>query len=102
MQSAKIRNAGLENLVDAYVISEDAGAWKPERAIFEQALSMIDADPTTTIFVGDNPDADILGAKGLGMRTAWMHLNRQWPHAGQEPDFALDNVWDLRNIIPGL
>ena len=90
----------MENLVDAYVISEDAGAWKPERAIFEQALSLIDADPTTTIFVGDNPEADILGAKGLGMRTAWMHLSRQWPHAGQEPDFALDNVWELRSVGP--
>lgn len=102
MQAAKIINTGLDSLVDAYVISEDAGAWKPDKAIFEKALSLIEADPSTTMFIGDNPEADILGAKGLGMRTAWMRLNRSWPYQSQKPDFIFENVWDLGDIIPSI
>jgi FMN phosphatase YigB (HAD superfamily) len=31
----------------------------------------MDADPARTVFVGDNPVADMAGAKAAGMWTAW-------------------------------
>ena len=98
-QRGKVISTGLDDLVDAVVISGDLNIHKPDRRIFERALAMIDADPSTTLFVGDNPDADILGAKGLGMQTAWIHMAREWPHVGNRPDHVIGHVSEVGEIV---
>lgn len=99
MQRRKVEETGLEGLVNAVVISEDAGVNKPNRRIFELALAKIDAHPLSTIFIGDNPDADILGASAVGMRTAWIHRGREWPHDDSHPDYILSHVSEVREIV---
>ena len=101
MQMSKVRETGLDGLVQAVVISEELGVAKPDSRIFERALGEIGANPLTTMFVGDDPDADMLGAKGLGMRTAWAHRGRQWPYAEQHPDHIVGNVWEVRDLVLG-
>ncbi len=99
MQSNKIRESGLDGLVGAVVISEEAGISKPDPRIFEEALSQIQASPASTLFVGDNPEADILGAKALGMPTAWLHIGQEWPFEQERPDYVFDHVHDIRNTV---
>ncbi len=99
MQSNKIRESGLEGLVGTVVISEEAGVSKPDPRIFEQALSQIQASPSSTLFVGDNPEADILGAKGLGMPTAWLHNGQEWPLEQKKPDYMFDHAYEIRGIV---
>ncbi len=99
MQMNKVREAGLDGLVKAIVISEALGVAKPDRRIFEHALAQIGALPSTAMFVGDNPENDILGALGLGMCTAWLHHGRQWPHAERAPDYVIDSVSQVRHIV---
>lgn len=101
MQMNKVREAGLDGLVKTIVISEAFGVAKPDRRIFEHALAQIGALAPTTIFVGDNPENDILGALGLGMCTAWLHHGRQWPHADRHPDYIIDRVSHVRHIVLG-
>ena len=101
MQMLKIRESGLEGLLDAVVISEEAGVAKPNSRIFERALAEIGASPGAATFVGDNPDADILGAKALEMRTAWIRNGREWPYEAQQPDHTVDHVWELRDVLLG-
>jgi FMN phosphatase YigB (HAD superfamily) len=52
-------------------VSGEVGWAKPHPAIFAAALGRMDADPARTVFVGDNPVADMAGAKAAGMWTAW-------------------------------
>ncbi len=99
MQSNKIREAGLDGLVDTVVISEEAGNSKPDRRIFEKALAQIHTRPASTLFVGDNPEADILGAKALGMPTAWIHNDQEWPFEREKPDYVFDHVYEIRDIV---
>jgi putative hydrolase of the HAD superfamily len=101
MQRSKMRATGLDGLVEAMVVSEEFGAAKPDRAIFEEALFQIDANPLSALFVGDHPDADILGAKELGILTAWIRRDRDWPYKDQTPDYVLDWLADLREIVLG-
>ena len=101
LQTSKVRESGLNLLVQSVVISEDVGVAKPDRRIFEQALARIDARPSTTLFVGDTPDADILGAKSLGITTAWVHRGRQWPFHDQRPDYIVGHVSEARQIVLG-
>ena len=99
MQWAKVRATGAGALADAVVVSGDLEFEKPNPRIFELALSKIDARPETTLFVGDNPDADIVGAAAVGMQTAWIRLGREWPHDDRRPDYTLDHVSAAREIV---
>ncbi|MCE2456351.1 MAG: HAD family hydrolase [Dehalococcoidia bacterium] len=99
MQWAKVRNAGVADLVRAVVVSEEFGANKPDPAIFHHALSLIGASPAETLFVGDNTVADIGGASGIGMRTAWMSHGRSWVIDSYSPDHVVDDVWDVRPLL---
>ena len=94
-QRPKLRNTGIDDLVEAIAVSEEVGVAKPGPEIFQHALAAIDADPATTLFVGDNPVADIGGAKALGMLAAWVHLGRDWELATPRPDYVIDAVWEL-------
>ena len=56
---------GITDLFDSLTLSYEIGYEKPNRKIFEAALSGHKKD--INIMVGDNYNADILGAKGAGM-----------------------------------
>jgi HAD superfamily hydrolase (TIGR01509 family) len=59
---------GLEDEVDAVVLSFEVGVMKPEPAIYGIALDRMHAAPATTTFV-DDQSAYLDGAAALGMRT---------------------------------
>ena len=101
MQTAKIEESGLVALVDSYMISGSLGVRKPDPVIFQAALESIGAVARRTLFVGDNAEHDIVGASDVGMKGAWMSLSRPWPVEGTEPDFVLENVWDVRQLVFG-
>ena len=99
MQWAKVRNAGVDRLVDAVVVSEDFGAHKPHPSIFEHALRLIRADASETMFIGDDQVADIGGATGVGMQTAWMCHGRTWDIDAHRPDHIINSVWEVEGLI---
>ena len=98
-QWGKLRKTGIADLVNACVVSEEFGAWKPDPAIFIHALEMIGAGRESTLFVGDNSEHDILGAIGVGMRTAWISLSREWEIEAGRPDHILDAVWEAEELV---
>jgi putative hydrolase of the HAD superfamily len=100
-QMKKVRHNNLESLVKAVVVSEAVGIRKPDKGIFEHALQLVGADPLRTLFVGDNPEADILGAKSLGMAAAWIHRNRDWPYEHMRPDYILGHVSEVKDLLFG-
>lgn len=59
---------GLSDLVDAVVLSYEAGVVKPNAAIFERALELIGVAPEKALMVGDSWQDDA-GAAQLGVRT---------------------------------
>jgi HAD superfamily hydrolase (TIGR01509 family) len=78
-QTAKLTNSGLSKLVDAVVISQAFGARKPAPEIFAHIVAAIEIDPVQSWFIGDDPRADIWGAKQLGFRTCWVERYLHWP-----------------------
>jgi HAD superfamily hydrolase (TIGR01509 family) len=65
---AVLDRAGLTDLLDAVVLSYEAGAVKPETTIFSQALDLIGVRPERALMVGDSWRDDA-GAARLGIRT---------------------------------
>jgi putative hydrolase of the HAD superfamily len=59
---------GLLNLFDV-VIASQAFPWrKPSRRIFEAACYLLGVKPAETVYVGDDAQLDIAGAKAAGLR----------------------------------
>lgn len=66
-QSRKLRACGVDDLVEVSLISGSVGVAKPDPAIYRMALERLGAKAEDSLFVGNNPDSDILGAINTGM-----------------------------------
>ena len=99
LQWGKLRRTGITDLVTVCVVSEEFGARKPDPSIFAHALELIGASPESTLFVGDNPVDDIVGADSVGMSTAWISLGREWEMTSIQPDHVLQDVWDVETLV---
>ena len=67
LQRAKVKRFALERFVSHVVLSEDVGAMKPSREIFDAAWRAgADGAPVRKVYVGDSYAHDFLGAKNAG------------------------------------
>lgn len=82
---------GLLPLLDDVVLSCEAGAVKPDPAIFRRALERLDAEPARTLMVGDNAHDDG-GAAALGVRTLILPRTDDRRHKGLDAVLRLAGV----------
>ena len=76
---AHARAAGLDGLVDTWVLSGEEGREKPAPELFRTACARLGVDPRRTLMVGDNPVRDG-GAVAAGLR-AYVRASEQRPGA---------------------
>jgi HAD superfamily hydrolase (TIGR01458 family) len=93
--------AGLEYA--GGVVAEVVG--KPTAAYFEAALAEVEAAPAEAIMVGDDVEADIGGAKAIGMRGVLVRTGKFRPSALRDsepqPDAVIDSIADLAGYLDG-
>lgn len=68
VQHLKMKNSGILDFFDSITTSEDAGVKKPHMQIFQKALKEAGAQVSESVMIGDNVEADIQGAREIGMR----------------------------------
>lgn len=73
-QRNKIETMGLTPLFDAIVLSGEVGVHKPDRRVFDLATQRLGVANEACVFVGDNADADIIGAINAGMEAVWIDV----------------------------
>ena len=96
-QIAKLESTGLAPFFSAVVVSEAHGVKKPHHSIFNACLEKLGVTAQESVFIGDNPDADILPAHQLGMYTVWMrndHFGRP-----EKCDYIADRVCDVSRFL---
>jgi putative hydrolase of the HAD superfamily len=93
-QDRAIDGLRIRDYFDVILISEVEQVRKPQTEIFQRALNRLGVSACDSVFVGDNPEADILGAKSAKMWTIWKR-NSHWLEAK-----AADAVIDELNEIP--
>ena len=100
-QNLKIDQLGLRSRTDCIFISEVFGGRKPDSAIFHAAAAVLNVPCEHILFVGDNPTADICGAHGVGMTTAWLHRGSTWPDTlmNVQPDYSLVSLGELHMVL---
>ncbi len=68
-------------------ISARVGYQKPHAAIFEHALDLLDVTADQAIHVGDDPEADVVGARRVGIEPVLIdRRGRAHPPLGHEAD----------------
>lgn len=92
IQQPKIDMLDIEHHFAFVVISERAGYWKPDPRIFELGLERTGTAPERAVYIGDNPEADVEGARAAGIPAIWMNrAGRAWP-GGQLPDLEVRSL----------
>ena len=76
-------------------------AWKilPDEGPFKKAMKDLDVQPNETIMIGDWPERDIIGAKNVGMKTAFAKYGDTFNTLNSGADYVLEDISDLINII---
>lgn len=59
---------GLDSLFDAVIFSSRFGFRKPDPRLFAAALQQLGVTARESVYIGDNPSRDLVGAKRAGMR----------------------------------
>lgn len=72
----RLTQLGLAEFFDVVVTFDDSRVRKPDPAPFRAALDALQMRPGEVVFVGDWPERDVAGAKGLGLRTAFARYGR--------------------------
>jgi putative hydrolase of the HAD superfamily len=93
--SKLLEKHGLDVFFDAVVVSGAVNKRKPSPEIFQKALETLDVDAENTVFVGDTVDADIQGAKTVGMRTIFIERRAQKESERVCPDQTIRSLSDL-------
>lgn len=88
---------GFGRWIDAWIWSDDVRSWKPGQAIFDAALTALAAPASETAFVGDTPEADILGA--IHANFALTVLVGDKRDSAIEPDLTLSSVATLPEAL---
>lgn len=79
---------------------------KPNRAYFETTLQDLGLPASQVIMVGDDVETDIKGARAVGVKTILVRTGKYQfdaeKRAGIQPDWILDSVADLPNLLSGM
>jgi putative hydrolase of the HAD superfamily len=91
--------SGLEDVLDAWTSSEEAGSCKPDARIFPVALERAGCSADEALFVGDTPSADVAGARGVGMGSVRLSAAYDDPAALPEADHVATSHAALRRML---
>jgi putative hydrolase of the HAD superfamily len=74
-QRKKLGRFGLVARFEHILISEECGAAKPDQKIFRWACAAVRVSPAEALYIGDQYEIDVCGARNAGLKGIW--LDRQ-------------------------
>ena len=96
----QVINFGIRPFFDFVLTSASCGYRKPHPHIFSLALSKWGYMPDEIAMVGDRLDADIAGARPLGIYTIWIKRRASKLHSNTViPDVIVDSLVEIPDIL---
>jgi putative hydrolase of the HAD superfamily len=97
VQFNKIEKSNISSYFIEVITSEGSNSLKPNKEIFEHALEKSGASIDKSIMIGDNIEADIIGAMNIGMDTIFVnHINAI---TDIQPTYTVYHLKELENIL---
>lgn len=98
--NADVHHIGVGHYFDFVITAAQAGSAKPSPGIFRHALSAAGVPAGECVHVGDNPYADVQGARAQGMRTVWVNpTGTAWPAGDPRPDATVRHVGEIAELL---
>ncbi len=89
----------LHHIFDAVITFEDTGVRKPNPAPFLAVLGKLNLKADEALMVGDWAERDIVGAKNIGMKTAFARYGDTFNTLKHNADYELNDISELIDII---
>ena len=99
----RLKQFGIWKYIDVLVASAEEGVAKPDKRIFEIALTRAGCKPEEAAMVGDRLDNDIVPANDVGMYTIWIKQGN-WVYASpreklEYPNWTIFNLKELTELV---
>jgi len=96
-QHSKLQHSGLTGYFTEVITSEGSNSLKPHKEIFEYALQKAGATRPESVMLGDNVEADILGAMNAGIDQVYINHLDQEPSV--RPTYTVRSLRELKEIF---
>lgn len=93
----KLKEYGIKDLFDIIIVSSSVGVRKPDPMIFQPVLNELKVGPEECIFVSDELNQDLSGAKAIGIKTVW--LKKKEELILFQPDYTIKSLNEIMEIM---
>lgn len=97
VQHHKINNSKINHYFGKVITSEGSNSLKPNKEIFDYALAATNANIKESIMLGDDLEADIMGAHKAGMDQVFINHVKAIPHF--KPTYVVNCLKELEEIF---
>ena len=97
---AALAECGIRDCFEVVVVSADVGWRKPHPEIFLDTLRRMRLDAHQAIFIGDTPDADVVGPQGIGMDAIWIDRGTATlPPGTSPPTYTVSSFAEVTRLL---
>ncbi|HUW23275.1 MAG TPA: HAD-IA family hydrolase [bacterium] len=89
----------LQHYFERVLSYEDTGEKKPSPKPFRMALDILKVKPEETLMVGDWAERDVVGAKKMGIKTAFARYGDRFGTKDSGADYDLNDILELVDIV---
>lgn len=94
--NACVDTIGIGEYFAIRVTAREFGRMKPDRLIFQHTAEALRLAPQRILHIGDDPEADVQGARAAGFRSCWINRgDRAWPRELPPPDLECSSLDQL-------
>lgn len=102
LQQKRLANTHTEKFFEIVVVSEQIGAAKPDRQVFDYAFTLMEQeDKTKVLMVGDTLASDVLGGNNAGIDTCWFNHSKSKNETQIRPTYEISSMDQLIEIVKG-
>ena len=89
----------LHHIFDTVVTFDVTGKHKPSPIPFLKASELLQINPKNMLMIGDWPERDVIGAKEVGMKTAFAKYGDTFNTQDSGADYDLEDIYELVEIV---
>lgn len=98
--NADLARIGLAHHFEVNLSAAALGYAKPDARAYAALAEALTLKPAEILFVGDEPHADVLGPRAVGMQTVWVNrVEAAWPDALPAADHSVVHIGELVELL---
>ena len=100
IKEEELCRTGLSTYFEFAIFSSSTPYRKPHPSIFNAAISRLNIEAESILFVGDDLKIDVMGAQSVGMPTAWLNRDLSKLVGNITPHYQVTTLSELLVIEP--